>query len=160
MIIISDTSCITNLFQIDALQILPKLFGKILIPEAVFNELLAFHKNTFTNQLSANKIEVAQVTDPDSLQKAKYYELDSGETEALALALQLKNIALIIDEKAGKRAAEKLGIKTVGLLGVILLAKQNKHIESVKLLLDDLKSKTTFHFSDSLYTQIIKLAGE
>ncbi len=114
MIIISDTSCITNLFQIDALQILPELFGKILIPEAVLNELLAFHKNTFTTQLSANKIEVAKVTDTAALQKAKYYDLDSGETEALALALELKNIALIIDEKAGKKAAEELGIKTVG----------------------------------------------
>ena len=160
MIIISDTSCITNLFHIDALQLLPKLFGKILIPQAVCNELLAFHKNTFTNQLSANKIEVVQVTDQECLQKAKYFKLDLGETEAIALALQLKNIALIIDEKAGKKAADKLGIKTVGLLGVILLAKEYKHIESVKLLLDDLKSKTTFHFSDSLYTQIIKLAGE
>lgn len=160
MIIISDTSCITNLFQIDALEILPKLFGKILIPEAVFNELLAFHENTFTLQLSANKIELTEVTDLELLQKAKFYDLDAGETEAIALALQLKNIALIIDEKAGKKAAEKLGIKTVGLLGVILLAKQNNHIESAKLLLDDLRVKTTFHFSDSLYTKIIQLAGE
>ena len=160
MIIISDTSCITNLFQINALEILPKLFGKIIIPEAVFNELLAFHKNTFTIQLSANKIEVLKVTDADSLQKAKFYELDLGETEALALALQLKNIALIIDEKAGKRAAEKLGIETVGLLGVLLLAKQNNHIQSVKFLLDDLRLKTTFHFSDFLYNKIIQLADE
>jgi hypothetical protein len=148
------------LFQIDALEILPKLFGKILIPEAVFNELLAFHKHTFTIHLSANKIEISKVTDADSLQKVKFYELDSGETEALALALQLKNIAVIIDEKAGKKAASKLGIETVGLLGVILLAKQNNHIKSAKLLLDDLRLKTTFHFSDSLYNKIIQLAGE
>jgi uncharacterized protein len=160
MIIISDTSCITNLFQIDALEILPKLFGKILIPEAVFNELLAFHRGTFTNHLLANKIELAVVTDLESLQKVKIFDLDSGETEAIALALQIENIALIIDEKAGKKAAEKLGIKTVGLLGIILLAKQNNHIASARLLLDDLRSKTTFHFSDSLYTKIIQLAGE
>jgi predicted nucleic acid-binding protein len=160
MIIISDTSCITNLFQINTLEILPKLFGKILIPEAVFNELIAFHKNIFATQLSANKIELTKVTDAVSLEKAKKFDLDSGETEAIALALQLKNIALIIDEKEGKKAAEKLGIKTVGLLGIILLAKQKNHIASVKILLDDLQLKTTFHFSDSLYTKIIQLAGK
>lgn len=160
MIIISDTSCITNLFQINSLEILPKMFGKILIPEAVFDELMTFHKNTFTTHLLANKIELAKVTDAKSLQTAKHFDLDAGETEAIALALQIENIALIIDEKAGKKAAEKLGIKTVGLLGVILLAKQKNHIASAKLLLDDLQSKTTFHFSDSLYNKIIKLAGE
>jgi uncharacterized protein len=67
---------------------------------------------------------------------------------------------LLVDERKATRIANERGLTTIGILGVILLAKQNNHIVSVKLLLDDLRLKTTFHFSDSLYKKIIQLAGE
>ena len=160
MIIVSDTSCISNLFQIDALHLLQKLFGKIIIPNAVFQELIVFHKISFKEQLDNHSVEIVQVIDAALLEKVKKFDLDTGETEAIALALQFKNVALIIDEIAGKRTAEQLGIKTVGLLGVILLAKEQNIIAAAKPLFDNLKSKTTFHFSASLYNKLLQLANE
>ena len=87
-------------------------------------------------------------------------QLDAGESESIVLAEELNADFLLVDERKATKIANDRGLITIGILGVILLAKQNNYIESVKLLLDDLRVKTTFHFSDSLYNKILQLAAE
>jgi hypothetical protein len=86
--------------------------------------------------------------------------LDLGEAEAIILADNLHADWLLIDEALGRNIAKLHGLHIVGLLGVLLLAKQKGFITEVKPLPDDLINKARFRVSDELYQKILHSAGE
>jgi uncharacterized protein len=158
MLIVSDTSCITNLIQIDQFNLLSAIYTTVIISPVVKKELQQFH--LFSDDEIEKLNLVIQAPTNNAAVNELMLQLDAGESESIILAEELKADFLLVDERKATKIANERGLTTIGILGVILLAKQSNHIVSVKILLNDLKSKTTFHFSDSLYTQIIKLAGE
>ena len=87
-------------------------------------------------------------------------ELDEGESSALALAVELKADAVLIDERRGYRIAQELGLNPTGLLGILLLAKHETIIPAVKPFLDRLISEAGFWISDAVYQMIMDKAGE
>lgn len=87
-------------------------------------------------------------------------ELDKGEAEAIALALELKADALIIDELKGRNKAEQVGLRIIGLLGTLVEVKKEGLIPAVKPLMDDLVSKAGFKIRPALYQQVLKISGE
>lgn len=87
-------------------------------------------------------------------------DLDVGEAESIALAVELGAQALLIDERRGRRIAERHGLRCLGLAGVTLMAKQKGIIPSVSDLLDDLESNARFYLATDLKREIIKRAGE
>ena len=86
--------------------------------------------------------------------------LDPGETEAIALGLELHADLLLIDERKGRAEAARLGLKTTGLLGVLLEAKALGLIEKASPVLDDLSRRAGFHVSASVRREFLYLAGE
>jgi predicted nucleic acid-binding protein len=119
MIVISDTSPLNYLILIDYQDVLPILFGQIIIPQAVLNELQ--HTRTpekIKNWIAAKPIwlEVRNVR-VSSINKLE--NLDYGEREAIFLAEELGANAILIDEKDGRREAAKLGFITIGTLSVL-----------------------------------------
>lgn len=158
MLIVSDTSCITNLIQIDQFNLLSAIYTTVIISPVVKKELQQFH--LFSDEDVEKLNLLIQIPINNAAVNQLMLQLDAGESESIILAEELNADFLLVDERKATKIANERGLTTIGILGVILLAKQNNHIASVKLLLDDLKSKTTFHFSDSLYTKIITLAGE
>lgn len=156
MIIISDTSVISNLIYIDQLEILQKLFSEIIIPEAVNREVLAL--DAFSVDLSiykaANWIKVQNPINKE-LEKKLYEVLDEGESAAIALAYELSADYLAIDEKAGRRTAESLGIKIIGLIGILLRAKERRLIDKIKPFLDQLIKEAGFYIGERFYHQIL-----
>jgi predicted nucleic acid-binding protein len=87
-------------------------------------------------------------------------ELDEGESEAIALALQLKADLLLLDEQQGRIMASRFGLKFVGLLGILIEARNKGLISSVKAVLDDLIAKAGFWVSHKLYKSVPHAAGE
>lgn len=87
-------------------------------------------------------------------------ELDQGEAEAIALAMEMQADLLLIDEQAGRAAATRLGIHRIGLLGVLLEAKSKDLIPAVRPLLDALRTEAGFWISASLYDHMLKAADE
>ncbi len=147
--ILSDTSCLILLEKIGELELLNKVFGEILITQEIADEYGLKLPEWISIQNSANK----------NYQKILEASVDKGEASAIALAVELVDCLLIIDDLKGRNLAETLGIKITGTLGVILEAKLSGKIDSVKPLLAKIK-QTDFHFSEELEKKILAKANE
>jgi uncharacterized protein len=158
MIVVSDTSAISNLLQVDLLHILNLVYGKIIIPQAVYEELCEIESQKQIVD-SLKWIEVGFPSDIEFIKKLES-DLDVGESEAIALAIELKADFLVIDELIGRKIAESLGIRIVGLLGTLLKAKENGYIEAVSPILENLYTKAGFHINPQLKNYILQLAKE
>ena len=132
MIVVSDPSPLTALLTIGAADLLPTLFGEVIIPQAVRGELLRNHHHlpawlrfeSVRNQAQADNY--AQT-------------VDAGEAEAIELAKELHADRLLIDERKGRKLAVQEGVPVIGLLGVVLLAKRRQLIPSARALLKRLE---------------------
>ncbi len=158
MIVVSDTSPVTNLLKINQLEILRKVYGIVILPAMVYEELCRLpEQQAWIDQQSW--IFVQEAID-EKLVRNLENDLDEGEAEAIALALELKADYLIIDERKGREKAEGLGLKIVGLLGTLLLAKEKGFVEAVKPLVDKLLDKARFKIHPALYQRVMEMAGE
>ncbi len=113
MIVVSDTSVINYLLQLNEIEIMPALFTKVLIPTAVMHELQSAGTPANVKIWAGNPpawFEICQVSHENLIAN-----LDPGEAEAIALA-QLMQCPILIDETKGRRAAEKLGLTITGLV--------------------------------------------
>ena len=158
IIVVSDASPITNLIKIGELQLLKHLFGKVIVPPEVFDELcrIEFQKEELAKNLW---IETAFLSDA-ALKNELIADLDAGEAEAIALAVELKADFLLIDEQKGRAAAENCGLKVTGILGVLIQAKNNNLIVAVKPLLDRLIYDANFWIHPVLVNQVLELVQE
>ena len=161
MIVVSDTSPLSNLFLIQKLDLLQKLYRKVIIPLAVMNELLELEKRGYDLELikKADWIEIVTVDQNQNLHQL-LENLDLGEAEAIILAGSLHADWLLIDEAQGRSIAKLHGLHIVGLLGVLLLAKEKGYIPKVKPLLDDMIAIAKFRVSAEIYQKTILSAGE
>jgi len=87
-------------------------------------------------------------------------ELDDGESEAIALALEKKADLLLMDERLGREVAQYFGIRCVGMLGILTEAKHRGEIEAVKPILDLLRGRAAYRISDELYQRVLHEVGE
>jgi predicted nucleic acid-binding protein len=114
MIVVSDSTTLIILYDLDKLDYLHNIFGAILIPPKVYEEINFKYKVDLPEFI---KIEAPK--DTDKIDELKYL-LDDGESEAIALSIE-KALPLIIDEKKGRKIAKNLGVAIFGLLGVLYL---------------------------------------
>lgn len=153
MLIVSDSSPITNLIQIDLRDILKTLYGEIIIPRQVYWEL-GNYENQQKELDSRPWIKVKKVTDSKEVQ-VLMKTLDSGEAEAIVLSQELKADVLLMDEKKGRLIAQKMGLKVVGLIGILVHAKRTGHIKALEPVLNDLIEKANFYVHPSLLKKIL-----
>lgn len=161
MIIVSNTSPITNLAAIDQLNLLHQIYDRIIIPQAVYDELtqVGYPVPGSLEVQTLPWIQTQQVQDPAPVLQFQQ-DVDPGESEAIALALELNADQLLIDDAAGRALAEQQGLNVTGLLGVLLVAKQRSLISSVTPLLNDLMTQAGFRVSSALYERVLKIARE
>lgn len=163
MIVISDTSVITNLAAIQQLRLLPQLYNQVILPQAVYRELVEIDPpvpGTLEVQ-SAPWFEFRQVVNRSIVDRLRQeVRLDAGESEAIALALELNADLLLIDERRGRAEADRLGLRITGLLGIFVEAKRRNLIAAVKPLMDAVIATSEFRVSSALYEQILKMVDE
>ncbi len=144
-IIISDTSCLIALSKINKLDLLRDLYQEIIITKEVFEE--------FGGSLP-DWISTIDVKDKKKQQDLERL-LDKGEASSIALALEIDNATLIIDESKGRRIAQSLNVDIIGTIGVILLAGKKGLIKDVIGTVLRLVNKG-FRLSDNLVNIIIE----
>jgi predicted nucleic acid-binding protein len=160
VIIVSDTSPLVGLAAIEQLQLLHKLYGRVVIPQAVYNEVVAGGDEPGAIEIQTVEwIEVRSVANRVAVTLLEL-ELDLGESEAIALATELNADLLLLDERKGRAVAARLGLLFVGVLGVLVEAKQSGLIPALKPLLDDLVVNAGFRVRTNLYARVLREVGE
>lgn len=159
-----NTSPIIGLISIGRLSLLWELFDEVILPEAVYKELCA---DSSTHQDEINEIKeciakghlkIYKVKNA-SIVKSMYGKLHFGELEVIVSAKELGLQSAIIDEKAARKMASEFLIDTIGILGILLLAKQKNLIDCVKPDIDKLRMNG-YRIADELYYQLLDKAGE
>ena len=142
------------------LRILPSLFGRVLIPPGVVRELATPPAGVIA--VTVADLPFADVRAPADRARvgALRSQLDVGEAEALALALEVQADLVLIDESAGRAAAASLGLTYTGALGLLVRAKRAGLIAEVRPLLDSLQDGLRFFMDEPLRQLILQLAGE
>ncbi len=161
MIVVCDTSPITNLAAIGQLTLLRELFGEIYVPKEVRSELNAYgmHWPGAEEIDQATWVCICEVENAP-LFLALQRDLDPGEAASIAVALSMNATLILLDEMDGRRAAQRMGLSVLGTLGVLLSAKSKKLIANVRPLLDALRSDAGFYIGSVLYNEVLRLAQE
>ena len=161
MIVVSDTSALSNLAMVDHLWLLEAIYQTVIIPGMVANELAAASNPTISAIPKLGWIQIQSLTNSqlaDKLQQER--GLDAGEANAIALALELRADDLLIDERLGRQEAIRLGLSIIGILGILLIAKQRSLISQVQPVMDALIKKAGFRVSPQLFQRVLILAQE
>jgi predicted nucleic acid-binding protein len=161
VIVISNTLPLVNLAAVGRLELLLQLYGRVIIPQAVYHEIVVVGAGQpgATEVEAFDWIESRQVSDR-ALVASLQLEVDEGEAEAIALAVELDADLLLLDERRGRTVAFRLGLKFIGLLGVLIEAKHRGLVPTVRPILDDLIGKAGFWITRELYDRVLKVAGE
>ena len=161
MIVVSNTSPLTNLAAIQQFDLLRALYQQIHISRGVWSEMNAQGKSwPGRNEVAdASWVTHHQVAD-EALVIALMLQLDRGEAETIALALQLGANLVLMDETDGRRIAKRLGLQVVGVLGILLEAKHHKLVDAVLPQVDMLRHAAGFYVNSNVYQMVRQLANE
>lgn len=160
MIVVSNTGPIVALAKADHLSLLPILYGEVLIPPADHRELLAKvgpEAKRIDDGLAAF-LRVSPIAQPPEEVDRLTSGLGAGEQQAICLTLETGGL-LVIDDRAGRKAAGHLGIATTGAVGVLLKAKQEGHLPMVGPVLEVIR-RHGYWLSDAVVETARRLAGE
>jgi predicted nucleic acid-binding protein len=99
---------------------LPHLYQRVLIPQAVLDELTHPKAPSQVNAWASTPPDWLEVVEGVALAPDLSSELDLGEREAISLAVELQPDAILMDEQFGRREAERLGLRVAGTLSILL----------------------------------------
>jgi predicted nucleic acid-binding protein len=144
--IIADSSCLIGLSKIDELDVLRKLFTKIIIPEAVYYEVVILGKGKAGAEevRKAGWIEKWKVKNNLAV-KTLRLNLGAGESEAIVLAEECKAKFIILDDLNARQTAEELELSVIGTMAVLQKAEEKRIVENLQTVLQKLRS-VGFHF--------------
>ncbi len=153
--VVADTSPLNYLVLIEHINLLPELYGRVLIPESVLQELSAIEAPQCVRNWATNLPEWIEVFPAAPLPDAGLTRLHAGERDAISLALTVHADAVLMDERHGRQEAENRGLKPIGTLGV-LVAAHNRGPIDLSAAIDALR-QTSFHASPKLLASIVSL---
>lgn len=156
-LVISNTTPLIALTLIGRLDLLRQLYGTVTIPTAVRDELRAARSGAVAVDLeSLPWIRIIAASDS---RVQLIVGLDRGEAEVVALAEELSADLVLIDERLGRRYAQRLGIPLSGTLGVLLKAKTQGYVPALAPLIEALR-QSGIHLSQALVEEALRLADE
>jgi len=140
VIVVADAGPVIYLDGIGKLDLLHALYGPVLVPRQVFDE-------------------VVDVPIEDLVYAALQSVIDSGEAAAIALATRAQANVILMDDRAGRLAAQQLGLLVRGTLAILVEAKKRGHVDAVKPLIAEMQA-AGFRAAPTIVDAILKLASE
>ncbi len=119
MIVVSDTSPFNYLLLLEAVEVLPRLYGSVIMPEAVRQEMLHPGAPEVVRVWAAQLPSWIIIRRPQVLLPLA---LDSGERAAISLAMEAGAGLVLMDERKGRQEAQARNLKTIGTLGILVNA--------------------------------------
>ena len=154
MTVVSDTSSICYLVLIEAIEILPNLFDRVFIPQAVYEELTAEGSPEQLRLWLSGSPDWLEVCSVEVVEDPELDILHRGERDAIRLAEKFSADLIVIDEKSARKVAKLRGLKVTGLLGVLKTAARRNLIDPITTI-QRLK-QTSFRVSSSLLDSIFQ----
>jgi len=155
---VSNTSPLQYLYQADVLDLLPKLYDRVLVPAPVVEEI-AEGRARGVALPDAGTLPWVTVVDPPAPEILPLApDLGPGERSALAIAAT-RGLLVILDDALARRHAGLLGLRCTGTLGILIQAKRKGHLPTVRPLLDRLES-LRFRLDPATRASVLELAGE
>ena len=147
--VVVDTSCLIALASLDLLELLEHFYGIVTIPHAVRDEFGAELPSWVAAEPAGNAALVGALSE----------SLGNGEAEAIALAAENPRSLLILDDLRARRIARSLGIAITGTLGVLIRARREGRIPSLRRTVEELEA-SGFRLSEELRAAALKMARE
>ena len=153
MIVVADTTPINYLILIEEIDVLPKLYGRVVIPRTVSEELMRLRAALKVQEWIKQPPDWLEILVPTVVVDAKLAKLDAGEREAIVLAEELSADQLIVDELLGRREAERRNLPVIGTVGVLREAAEMGLLD-LRSAFDRLR-QTSFHVSPAILASLL-----
>lgn len=162
MKVVADASVLIGLSSIQKLDVLHERFPEgVLVPPAVWKEVVEEGKGRPGAQevAEAEWVRIQDFTEQGIVNLLRV-ELDDGEVAAIALAYEIQADVVLIDEQDARHAAQQLGLRVLGAVGILTWAKQSGKLSSLQVALDELRERGKFRISQKLYERALREVGE
>lgn len=160
MIVVADTTPLSELAKIGELDLLQKVYQRLVIPREVYQEIIAGEHPAANLIKSITWIDILSVRNSQAIFNLQSMtQLDLGECAAIILAEELGANRILIDDLEARKIAMSRNLPVTGTIGTLLIAKQLRLITSVKPLLVALINQGTY-ISPKLYQQVLVMAQE
>ena len=147
--VITDASCLIALTRMDALDLLRQLYAKLIVTDDIYSEFGEPLPEWIGIKTVINK----------KYQQLLELHLDKGESSAIALAMEIEDVLLIVDDLKARKEAKRLGLPITGTLGVLYAAKQKGLIPALKPYVETLQS-VGFRIAPNIVMELLTLCGE
>ncbi|MBI4946555.1 MAG: DUF3368 domain-containing protein [Bacteroidetes bacterium] len=156
--VVSNTTPLLTLLKISKLNLLKEIYGEIIIPDAVYEEIE--HGKNMKYYTDLKKLDWIKISSVKNKNDSRYFiDLDKGEAEVIILAEENNADIVIIDERIGREYANYYKLKVTGTIGILLKAKQKGLIKELRPLLAEMKEKGVW-VSDNLIKTILEIVKE
>ncbi|MGA7732726.1 MAG: DUF3368 domain-containing protein [Chloroflexia bacterium] len=163
MIVVSNATPLINFASIEEIDLLGRIYERIVIPEAVYYEVYIASARRPEIDIETTRvrswIETQQLAD-NILATALTADLGLGEAQAIALATEVNADLLLLDERKARRIATRLELRFTGTLGILIEAKRREVIPEIKPLLDGIINRAGFWITQQQYLRALSEVGE
>ena len=163
-LVVCDSSTLIPLTSIGRRSLLQTFYGQITIPPAVWNEVVEQGAGRAGAREVAEARQAGWITllapADEPLVHLLRRDLDAGESEAIALALERQADLILLDESEARRIAERYGLAKTGVIGLLIRAKRQGLVDSLQAELDRLQTQGGFWIEAGLYNQVLASTGE
>ncbi len=153
MLVVSDTSPLCYLLLIDQIDLLPKIYGRVVIPQAVRDELADERSPQLVKSWIEQPPDWLEIQVVNTQPDAELEQLDLGECEAILLMEQLGADLIVLDERLARQIARSRNLRIIGLLGILETAA-NLGLVDLPAAIERLQ-QTTFRASSRLIQTLL-----
>ena len=154
--VLANTTPLIALANIDRLDLLHQLYGTIIVPQAVIDEIIREPAKHRVRECPWITLQAIQ--DP-SMKDVFRARLHAGEVEVIILARELQADLVIMDDDAAKKTARFFGQRVTGTMGVLLKAKREGYLDEVRPVMNALE-RDGFFISETVKAYVLREAGE